>query len=360
MREVLEILSWLALPVGIICAFDSWFLHPKRVLAARNANTADPPFINALYYALPVLCVAVILRLLSAETLDFSLVLVIVSAVTGVIWGLDVLFFRKSREQAAAATAGAEAVKLAEPGTVDYARSFFPVAIVVLVLRAFVFEPFRIPSDSMMPTLLAGDFIVVNKYAYGLRWPVVNRKFVEVSTPQRGDVIVFRLPVDTRVNYIKRLVGLPGDKVEVRNDRLVVNGEAVPYEEGERYNDGCYTNMRLATEQLGTHKHRVLSCRSPLGLAGSRLPGCDRDLEEHWQCDESRAELAADSGDRELEVPAGHYLMIGDNRDNSQDSRYWGFVPEANLVGKATRIWFNFDTGRTRWFNWGRVGQRIE
>ncbi len=359
MLAILEALSWLALPVGIICAIDSWFLHPKRVIAAGGTKVGVPPLIAALYYALPVLCIAVVLRLLVAETLDFSLVLVIISAVTGAIWGLDTLFFRASRERAAA-SAVPQPLQLAEPGTVDYARSFFPVAVIVLVVRAFIFEPFRIPSDSMMPTLLAGDFIVVNKYAYGLRWPVINRKFVEVTAPQRGDVIVFRLPIDPRVNYIKRLVGLPGDKVQIRNDRLIVNDEPIPFEDNGRYNDGCYTNMRLATEKLGAREHQVLSCLSPLGLAGSSAAGCDRNLREHWLCDESQAGIESDSGDRSMEVPAGHYLMIGDNRDNSQDGRYWGFVPEANLVGKATRIWFNFDKDRAQWFNWRRIGQRIE
>jgi signal peptidase I len=359
MNAIIELLSWLALPVGLWCAFDSWFLHPRRVIAAGSAAVKDPPLVAALYFALPVLCIAVIWRLLTAETLDFSLVLFIISLVTGIIWGLDQLFFR-ARRAAAATGIGKTLADFPEPGTVDYARSFFPVAVIVLLVRGFLFEPFRIPSDSMMPTLLAGDFIVVNKYSYGLRWPVLNRKFVEINTPQRGDVIVFRLPTDPRVNYIKRLVGLPGDRVVVQNDRLMVNGAAVPFEETGRYDDGCYLNMRLAVEQLGEHKHQVLSCRSPGGLSPSLLPGCDRRLPEHWACDESQMELAPDNGDRDMTVPAGHYLMIGDNRDNSQDGRYWGFVPEANLVGKATRVWFNFDAGRSRWFNWQRIGQRIE
>ncbi len=142
------------------------------------------------------------------------------------MWAVDTLLFRKKREQAMAKGVGGEAA-LPEPGTVDYARSFFPVAFIVLVVRAFIFEPFRIPSDSMMPTLLDGDFIVVNKYAYGLRLPIVNRKFIDTGTPQRGDVVVFRHPPDPSTNYIKRLVGLPGDRVEIHDDQLVINGETL-------------------------------------------------------------------------------------------------------------------------------------
>ena len=287
LAQTLEWLSWLALPVAIYCAIDSWWLRPQRIFAARSAAVVDPPVVAALYYVLPVLAVAVVLRLLRAEVLDFSVVLFSIAVVTGLIWSLDVLFFRERRAQAAAA-AGLKLSDLPEPGTIDYARSFFPVAVIVLLARAFIFEPFRIPSDSMMPTLLDGDFIVVNKYAYGLRLPVVNKKIVDIGAPQRGDVIVFRLPTDPRINYIKRLVGLPGDKVRVADDRLYINGETVPYEEIGRYNDGCYANMRLAVEQLGEHRHQTLACRTPSqGLAALRLPSCDRNQPYSWICDET-------------------------------------------------------------------------
>jgi signal peptidase I len=359
MNALIELLSWLALPVGLWCAFDSWFLHPKRVLASGNPAVKAPALVEAAYLVLPVLCLAVVWRLLNAEMLDFSLVLLIISVVTGIVWGLDRLFFAP-RRAAAAAAVGKQLADFPEPGTVDYARSFLPVAVIVLVVRAFIFEPFRIPSDSMMPTLLSGDFIVVNKYAYGLRWPVLNRKFVEIDQPARGDVIVFRLPSDPRINYIKRLVGLPGDTVKIESDRLFINGEAVSFEDIGGYRDACYENLRLATEKIGEHEHKVLSCRSPFGLQGTNLPSCDRRLPQHYLCDESAMMLGPDRGDAEFTVPAGNYLMIGDNRDNSADSREWGYVPEANLVGKATRIWFNFDSGRNQWFNWKRIGQRIE
>ena len=266
-------------------------------------------------------------------------------------------------------------VAVPEPGTVDYARSFFPVAFIVLLVRAFIFEPFRIPSDSMMPTLLDGDFIVVNKYAYGLRWPVVNEKFLGTGSPQRGDVVVFRYPPNPSVNYIKRLVGLPGDRIEVHDDHLKVNGETITLEDAGRFNDGCYDDFRLSTERIGEHTHQVLSCRSPHGWVpmgsgpgfGGDSPrmACDRKLVRQrvggYVCRETPPGSGEDSNDHVFQiVPAGHYLMIGDNRDNSEDSRVWGMVPDENLVGKATRIWFNFDSQRAQLVNVDRIGLKID
>jgi signal peptidase I len=218
----------------------------------------------------------------------------------------------------------------------------------------------RIPSDSMMPTLLDGDFIVVNKYAYGLRLPVTNHKFWAVGEPRRGDVVVFRYPPDPKVNYIKRVVGLPGDLVQVRGDRLLIDGEPVPFREIGRYSDGCYLNMRLAVEQLGEHEHQVLHCLTPDGIVVPPLPGCDRDIPQAYVCNEALGDGPADAGDVMLRVPEGRYLMVGDNRDNSQDGRWWGFVDENLLVGKATRIWFNWDLQRSGGPAWSRIGDRIQ
>ncbi|MBK7249959.1 MAG: signal peptidase I [Gammaproteobacteria bacterium] len=262
---------------------------------------------------------------------------------------------------ASAVAAGKDFAQIREPGTVDYARSFFPVALIVLLLRSFVFEPFRIPSDSMMPTLLDGDFIVVNKYAYGLRLPVVHREIVPVGRPQRGDVVVFRYPPDPSINYIKRLVGLPGDRVTVLADRLIVNGEPVPFREIGRYDDGCYLNMRLAVEQLGRHEHEVMFCHTPGEISVPPLASCNRDQPRSYVCEEPGVAGLPEPGDREnIVVPPGQYLMIGDNRDNSLDGRYFGFVPEDHLVGKATRIWFNWDLQRSGGPQWRRIGRAIE
>lgn len=250
---------------------------------------------------------------------DFSFVLVLATVVTGVIWAVDAWALKPRR------AAGA-----AEPVVVEYARSFFPIILVVLLIRSFLFEPFRIPSDSMMPTLLDGDFIFVNKYTYGLRLPVANTKIVEVGQPQRGDVVVFRLPSDPATNYIKRLVGLPGDHVVVRDKRVYVNGE----QQAVRL-DGVFEafnstpRAQIGVEQLGSVEHRTL-------YIGER-PSVDFDDV----------------------VPAGHYFFMGDNRDNSRDSRFpeVGFVPAGNIVGKAVRIWLNWNLPHAP--DWGRIGNAI-
>jgi signal peptidase I len=258
--------------------------------------------------------------------LDFALVIVILTAVAGIIWACDALLFRSARVGKAAR---GEQVK--EPTVVDYARSFFPILLIVLVIRSFLFEPFRIPSESMLPTLETGDFIFVNKFAYGLRLPVINTKIVSLGEPERGDVVVFRLPSDPRVNYVKRVVGLPGDVVEYHkaNKRITINGEPVPIEIVGDFED--YRDTKLGWEQLGSHRHRVLLMR---GLSeGGRY-----------------------------EVPPGHYFMMGDNRDDSQDSRYEqvGFVPEGNLVGRATGIWMNWRRPSEGGPQWNRIGKGIE
>jgi signal peptidase I len=230
-----------------------------------------------------------------------------------------------------------------EPVIVEYARSFFPVILIVLLLRSFLVEPFRIPSGSMMPTLLVGDFILVNKFAYGLRWPVLDTKFLDLGEPQRGDVAVFRFPLDPATDYIKRIVGVPGDEIAYRNKTLFVNGQAIP-----QIPNGVYTGVgagagmtgsRIADEQLGEVEHRILIHPRAPDLA----PGC--------------YELLKGS----VKVPPGHYFVMGDNRDNSNDSRCWGLVPEGNLVGKAFAIWMNWDGQRDGFpIDWSRLGTLIK
>ena len=352
LMSLLVPLAWLALPVGLICIVDDWLLRPRRA-----PGTPDSPLMRVLYMALPLLIGAGVLKLLVAERLDFSAVLLAITVVTGLVWAFDAAVLLP-RRLAAARAAGRDPATTAEPGTVDYARSFFPVALVVLVLRAFVFEPFRIPSDSMMPTLLDGDFIIVNKYAYGLRLPVLNRKILATGEPQRGDVVVFRYPLDPSTNFIKRLVGLPGDHVEVRDNRIVINGQPVPFRLDGKYNDGCYMNLSQAEEQLGAHTHQAIFCRVAIDRQPS-LPACNRSGLRGYVCGDEDAPGYLRTAPWSGEVPAGQYLMMGDNRDNSDDGRSWGFVPEENLVGKATRIWFNWDPHRAGWPLWGRVGSAI-
>ena len=358
LMQIIVLLSWLALPVGLACVIDDWLLRPRRQLASSPREAPDPPLMAGAYHALPVLIVAAVLRLLLAERLDFSSVLFGISLVTGLVWWLDVAVLR-ARRAAAARAAGKDPESVPEPGTVDYARSFFPVALVVLVLRSFIFEPFRIPSDSMMPTLLAGDFIVVNKYAYGLRLPVINRKILDVGEPQRGDVVVFRYPLDPSTNFIKRLVGLPGDHVEVRDNRIVINGKPVPFELNGKFNDGCYLNMQIANERLGVHEHQAIFCPVALDRQPPPLPKCNRSNVHGYVCGDTDSVLFGSTPPFVGDVPPGHYLMMGDNRDNSDDGRSWGFVPEDNLVGKATRIWFNWDPQRSGGPIWSRLGTAI-
>jgi signal peptidase I len=354
------VLAWVAWPVAILCVIDDWFLRTGRQLrVAEGAAIPDPPLMKVAYAILPVLVLAGLYRLMGSQRTDFSLVLLVITFVSGIVWAIDRAFLQ-ARRAAAARAAGRELSRLEIPGTVDYARSFFPIMATLLVLRSFVYEPYRIPSDSMMPTLLDGDFILVNKYAYGLRWPVSHAKFLTIGAPERGDVTVFRWPVDPSVNYVKRVVGLPGDLVEVRADQLIINGQPVPLVEKARYSDGCYLNMRLADESLGKIKHEVLHCVTPDMLAIPPLASCNRNIGQSYLCNESSGALAADMGDRIMQVPKGQYLMIGDNRDNSSDGRIWGFVDESLLVGKATRIWFNWDLQRSGGPNWGRIGQAIE
>lgn len=263
---------------------------------------------------------------------DFSFILVVASLVTGAIWALDAWLWKPKRMRLAA-QGGVAPENVREPVVVEYARSFFPVIFIVLLIRSFLFEPFRIPSDSMMPTLLDGDFIFVNKFAYGLRLPVLNTKIASIGEPKRGDVIVFRLPSDPSTNYIKRLVGLPGDHVVVRNGRIFVNGEAMPVEINGIYkgprNTGPQAEARIGIEKLGEVSHEVLF------------------IPDHY------------SRDFDDVIPANHYFFMGDNRDNSQDSRFErvGLVPEQNLVGKAVRIWFNWDLPHAPL--WSRIGNPI-
>jgi signal peptidase I len=365
--QIIVILSWLALPIGLLVIADDWFIRPRRQVLAAPQPPLDPPVMRTAYMLLPLFIGAAVLRLLLAQRLDFSTVLFAITAVTGIVWLLDVALLRPLRVKAARAAAKDPAL-IPEPGTVDYARSFFPVALVVLVLRSFIFEPFRIPSDSMMPTLLDGDFIIVNKYAYGLRLPVINHKVIPIGEPQRGDVVVFRYPRDPSVNYIKRLVGLPGDHVQVRSDRITINGQPVPFKIVSPYNDGCYINMQLAEEHLGTHVHQSMLCPVPLFPSPVTPAGCNRSESRGYYCggdaDASLGStvdaLAGEAPLFETTVPPGSYFMMGDNRDNSEDGRVWGFVPEDNLVGKATRIWFNWDLKRTGGPMWSRLGSAIK
>jgi signal peptidase I len=270
--------------------------------------------------------------------MNFALILFVALVVTGGIWLLDVLLLKKRR-----------AAEDKEPLLVEYSRSFFPVILIVFGLRSFLVEPFKIPSGSMMPTLLVGDFILVNKFTYGIRLPVINKKVIEINDPARGDVMVFRYPQDPSLDYIKRVVGTPGDTVEYRDKKLFINGIPVPQRQAGTYsyvgNGLNYITALVYDEKLGETEHKAMV--QP-GLPAV-FPNQVLDSFPHRE----NCTYNADGSGFVCKVPAGHYFMMGDNRDASNDSRYWGFVPDENIVGRAFLIWMSFD-------DFSRIGKRIK
>ncbi|WP_151446261.1 signal peptidase I [Lacisediminimonas profundi] len=284
---------------------------------------------------------------------NFALILFLLTVVTGIIWFLDVFWLarqRRARADAALAEYDARHARLAgegvrmddagrsavaaeilrQPTWIEYSGSFFPVIALVFVLRSFLFEPFKIPSSSMVPTLQIGDLILVNKFTYGVRLPVINKKIIELGTPQRGDVMVFKYPKDTSLDYIKRVIGTPGDKITYKNKRLTVNGKELSYTKLPDFLDeGTLTYSRQWGENLTGVQHKILNDdRAPSYVMNpDNFPG--------------RNNCTYDTEGFTCTVPAGHYFMMGDNRDNSLDSRYWGFVPDEYIVGRAFFVWMN-------------------
>ncbi len=290
----------------------------------------------------------------------FALILFVLMIITGIIWCLDVFVFAKQRRRAADAAlaefdartnkltaegikvdstgkrAEIEAAHLRQPTWIEYSGSFFPIIAMVFVLRSFLWEPFKIPSSSMVPTLLVGDFILVNKYAYGIRLPIINKKVIDIGNPQRGDVMVFKYPKDMSQDYIKRVIGVPGDTISYENKRLTVNGKPVAYTPMDDYLDDQHPvyhkqfTETMATEG-GSRTHQILN------TDGKRVfdLGTVENFPHREACDYSYDKFTCI-------VPEGNYFMMGDNRDNSADSRYWGFVPDKNIVGKAIVVWMNF------------------
>ena len=285
---------------------------------------------------------------------NFALLLFLATVVTGAYWLAERFYFLPQRRRAAQALLDADTQRRAEldrmgiqkvdgdvaearerllmqPWWLDWTAGLFPVICAVFLLRSFLFEPFKIPSGSMIPTLLVGDLILVNKFTYGVRLPVINKKITEGNPVQRGDVMVFRYPPQPSMDYIKRVVGVPGDEIAYLNKRLTVNGKPVDTTALPDFFDAdAMRYFKQFDEQLGAQRHRIIvNPDAPAFVQGASnfagREGCRYSV-EGVTC----------------KVPEGHYFMMGDNRDNSLDSRYWGFVPEANIVGKAFFVWMNF------------------
>jgi signal peptidase I len=295
---------------------------------------------------------------LQALLSNFALILFILMVVTGVIWFLDVFYLARQRRAAAdralaeydartakltadgikldnsANRADIEAALLRQPTWIEYSGSFFPVIALVFFLRSFLYEPFKIPSSSMVPTLLVGDLILVNKFTYGVRLPIINKKIIQLNDPQRGDVMVFKYPKDLSQDYIKRVIGVPGDKITYENKRLTVNGKPVDYTLLDDYlNEDSLLYSKQAKENLTGIEHRVITTEAapPVNV------GEVKDFPHSENCSYRYEGFTC-------VVPAGNYFMMGDNRDNSLDSRYWGFVPDQNIVGKAFFVWMNLSS----------------
>ena len=295
---------------------------------------------------------------------NFALLLFLATVVTGFYWLAERFHFLPQRQRAAAEleiqaarrrveldqmgvkqldgdVAQSKARLMQQPWWLDWTAGLFPVILVVFLLRSFLFEPFKIPSGSMIPTLLVGDLILVNKFHYGLRLPVIHTRLTEGTAPQRGDVMVFRYPPKPSLDYIKRVVGVPGDEVAYLNKRLSINGQAVVTRSvPEFFDEDSMRYARQFEEMLGQKPHRLLNDEDRPAF----VPGVE-DFPYRENCRYSVEGVVC-------KVPAGHYFMMGDNRDNSLDSRYWGFVPQKNIVGKAVLVWMNFgDLKRIGTFN---------
>lgn len=288
---------------------------------------------------------------------NFALILFVLMILTGIVWFLDVFYLAKQRRAKVDAAlaefdarnaklrtdglklegsgrAALEADLLKQPTWIEYSGSFFPVIALVFFLRSFLYEPFKIPSSSMVPTLLVGDLILVNKFTYGVRLPIINKLIMDVNHPQRGDVMVFKYPKDPSLDYIKRVIGVPGDKIVYKNKRLSINGKELSYQSLPDYLDEerlVYSKQYLENLTGVEHKIAIIEQEPPIRLAGVK--------------DFPYKELCAYNYEGfSCTVPPGNYFMMGDNRDNSEDGRYWGFVPDENIVGKAFFVWMNLNS----------------
>lgn len=250
--------------------------------------------------------------------MNFALLLVVLSLITGTISLIDILYWQKKR-----------AINQSRSRIIEYSRSFFPIFFIVLILRSFLIEPFRIPSGSLEPTLLVGDFLAVNKFAYGLRLPVLEKKIIPIASPKRGEIVVFRWPPDPSYDYIKRVVGVPGDKISYHNKVLTINGQEMTQ------NFVSYTTDESSGKAVAQYREKLNGIEHDIYI-NPNMPATDFDIE----------------------VPKGQYFMMGDNRDDSADSRFWGFVSDEYLRGKAFLVWMSWNQ-KTAMVRWSRIGRVI-
>ena len=332
-----EYIGWFAMAISGAVIAASFFVAQKPAMTAEGSKVVGTESVHPLHawleIAWPVFFIAVMGMLTLKEVMGFAAVLLLATVITGAIWIADHFIFMKKRADGA------------EPVVVEMARSFFPVILIVFFLRSFLYEPFKIPSESMVPTLHVGDFILVNKFTYGVRLPVINKKIVELGNPQRGDVMVFRYPEDPAKDFIKRVVGVSGDKIAYVQKRLTVNGKLVEVENlgtATEIGRAGFRRFESIREKFDGKTHTI---QQDPDMVGVRLGGV-RQFANRENCEYNNDGVICT-------VPAGHYFMMGDNRDNSDDSRYWGFVPEGNIVGKAVLIWMNFS-------NFKRIFNSIE
>ena len=334
-----EMVGWLAIAASLTIVVAGFFVGKTQsqsaaVISSTVGGESASTIHTMLEIAWPVLFIASLAMLTFKEVVGFAAVLLTATIITGLIWLIDALAFRKQR------AAGAQ-----DPVLVEMAKSFFPVILIVFTLRSFLFEPFKIPSGSMVPTLLVGDFILVNKFTYGIRIPVINKKIAEMNSPQRGDVMVFRYPEDMSKDFIKRVIGTPGDTIAYKNKRLTLNGKPVTTVATGAYTDtesGGVRFFEAYTEQLAEKPHQM--------MVDPRFPSLDLARVRQFP---NKSNCTYNDDGMSCKVPTGHFLMMGDSRDNSDDGRYWGFVPEENIVGKAVLVWMNFSSFK-------RIGTAIE
>lgn len=357
--STLAILVWLLAITLLVWLVETFILDVKKQRPVRQQILANPESVSpqsivavlkdsSLSVWLGQIAVGLLFAQLfvifsDRKDVDFSLVLVIATGLSGLLWLLYIVTIKSLREtllaklpdnmkasdaKVAKEMPSADLVVLKRPALIENAASFFPVLLVVLVVRSFLFEPFTIPSGSMLPTLKIGDYIVVNKFAYGVRLPVLNTVIIPTSKPQRGDVMVFKYPENPSINFIKRVIGLPGDRIKVEDGRLTINGQALPYQDA----------LPEGAEKWETYYH----------------------LEEINQIKhfiQQEPNLASPQASGEWVVPEDSYFTLGDNRSNSRDSRFWGTVPDRLIVGKASFVWMHKEPGWTTLPSFSTVGK---